>query len=288
MNVVRGFLAAFLFEDIGFGDITSEAIIPEGVTVEARIICKEEGVIAGVSEALELFRMIGVDAAARVRDGERVKKGSVVVELKGDAKAILGVERTVLNLMMLMSGIATETARLVEKARRVNEKVRVAGTRKTTPGFRYFEKRAIELGGGDPHRFRLDDMILIKDNHIKIVGSVAEAVRRVKEKASFSKKIEVEVSTPNEALEAVLSGADIIMLDNMSVENVGKTIRVLEEHGVRDKVIIEVSGGINSENIEDYAALGVDIISTGYITHSSKALDLSLDIVKIINVKVDN
>ncbi|MBS7287273.1 MAG: carboxylating nicotinate-nucleotide diphosphorylase [Candidatus Freyarchaeota archaeon] len=288
MNAIRGFLAAFLFEDIGFGDVTSEAIIPEGVTVEARIVCKEEGVIAGVSEALELFRMVGVEATARVRDGERVKKGNVVIELKGDAKAILGVERTVLNLMMLMSGIATETARLMEKARRVNEKVRVAGTRKTTPGFRYFEKRAIELGGGDPHRFRLDDMILIKDNHIKIVGSIAEVVRRAKEKASFSKKVEVEVSTPNEALEAVFSGADIIMLDNMSVENVEKTIRVLEEHRVRDKVIIEVSGGINSENIEDYAALGVDVISTGYITHSSKALDLSLDIVKIINVKANN
>ncbi|MBS7248949.1 MAG: carboxylating nicotinate-nucleotide diphosphorylase [Candidatus Jordarchaeales archaeon] len=288
MSNIRGFLASFLLEDLGFGDVTSEAVIPENVIVEARIVCKEDGVIAGVSEASELFKMIGIDVVTMVRDGERVKKGDVVMELRGDARAILGAERTVLNLMMLMSGVATETARLVEKARRVNGKVRVAGTRKTTPGFRYFEKKAIELGGGDPHRFRLDDLILIKDNHIKIVGSVAEAIKRAKEKASFSKKIEVEVSSPNEALEAVLSGADIIMLDNMSVENVEKTIRNLKEHGLREKVIIEVSGGINFQNIEEYAALGVDVISTGHVTHSSKALDLSLDIVKIISLKANN
>ncbi len=288
MNSLKEILTSFLLEDLGFEDATSEAIIPEGVMVEARIVCKEDGVIAGVSEASEIFKMIGVKVTAKARDGENVKKGDVVMELRGEARAILGAERTVLNLMMIMSGVATETAKLVEKARKINEKVRVAGTRKTTPGFRYFEKKAIKLGGGDTHRLRLDDMILIKDNHIKVVGSVAEAVKKAKEKASFSKKIEVEVSSPNEALEAVLSGAEIIMLDNMSVDNVEKTIRTLEEHGLREKVIIEVSGGINSQNIEAYAALGVDVISTGHITHSSKALDLSLDIVKIISLKADD
>ncbi|MEM1659327.1 MAG: carboxylating nicotinate-nucleotide diphosphorylase [Candidatus Jordarchaeales archaeon] len=288
MNVIRNFLTFFLLEDLGFGDITSEAVIPEGVIVDAKIICKDEGVIAGVSEALELFKMVGVEATAKVRDGEKVKKGSVIMEIRGDAKTILSVERTVLNLMMTMSGVATETAKLVEKARRINEKVRIAGTRKTTPGFRYFEKKAIEIGGGDTHRLRLDDMVLIKDNHIKIVGSIAEAVRRAREKASFSKKIEVEVFTPDEALEAAVSGADAIMLDNMSVEEVEKTIRILEEHGLRDKVIIEVSGGIKPDNVEDYAALGVDVISAGHITHSSKSLDLSLDIVRIINKKAES
>lgn len=288
MNVARNFLTFFLLEDLGFGDITSEAVIPEGVVVDARIICKDEGVIAGVSEAIELFKMVGVEAVAKVRDGERVRKGSVIMEIRGDARTILSVERTVLNLMMAMSGVATETAKLVEKARKVNEKVRIAGTRKTTPGFRYFEKKAIEIGGGDAHRLRLDDMVLIKDNHIKVVGSVTEAVKRAREKVSFSKKIEVEVSTPDEALEAAISGADIIMLDNMSVEEVEKTIRMLEERGLRDKVIVEVSGGIKPDNVESYAALGVDVISAGYITHSSRSLDLSLDIVRIINKEVES
>ncbi len=285
MNNIRRILEEFLAEDLGFEDVTCSAVLPEAVNVEARIVCKDGGVIAGVFEACELFRMVGVDVDAKVEDGEKVEKGTIVMVLRGDARTIITVERTALNLMMLMSGIATETAMLVEKARKVNKKVRIAGTRKTTPGFRYFEKKAIEIGGGDPHRFRLDDMILIKDNHVKVVGSVSEAVRRAREKGSFSKKIEVEVSTPHEALEAALSGADIVMLDNMNVEDVRKTLNLLEEHGLRGKVIVEVSGGINQHNIENYAALGVDVISIGALTHSSKALDLSLEIVKIISTK---
>jgi len=203
-----------------------------------------------------------------------------VMELSGSARAILSAERTVLNIMMRMSGIATETSKLVEATKKVNSKIRIACTRKTTPGFRYFEKKAVALGGGDTHRFRLDDMILIKDNHLSIIGGVREAVKQARLKTSFSKKIEVEVENPEQALEAALAGADIIMFDNMPPEEAKKTLELLEERGLREKVLIELSGGITPENIEKYSALNVDIISMGYITHSARALDLSLDFEK--------
>ncbi|MHA1608219.1 MAG: carboxylating nicotinate-nucleotide diphosphorylase [Candidatus Freyarchaeota archaeon] len=279
---VKSDLERFLLEDLGFGDVTSEAVIPEEVEIEGEIISKERGIIAGVNEAKMVFEMVGVKVDVKVKDGDAVEKGQVIMKVKGRARTILGAERTALNILMIMSGIATETAKIVETARRLNSKVRVACTRKTTPGFRYFEKKAVEAGGGDPHRFRLDDMILIKNNHVKIVGSVSEAIRRARERASFSKKIEVEVSEPRDALEAALSGADVIMLDNMSKEKVRETLMLLEQKGVRKDVIIEVSGGISLENVEEYAELDVDVLSLGYVTHSSKALDLSLYVTKIL------
>lgn len=279
---VKSDLERFLLEDLGFGDVTSEAVIPEEVEIEGEIISKERGIIAGVNEAKMVFEMVGVKVDVKVKDGDAVEKGQVIMKVKGRARTILGAERTALNILMIMSGIATETAKIVETARRLNSKVRVACTRKTTPGFRYFEKKAVEAGGGDPHRFRLDDMILIKNNHVKIVGSVSEAIRRARERASFSKKIEVEVSEPRDALEAALSGADVIMLDNMSKEKVRETLMLLEQKGVRKDVIIEVSGRISLENVEEYAELDVDVLSLGYVTHSSKALDLSLYVTKIL------
>jgi len=279
---VKSDLERFLLEDLGFGDVTSEAVIPEEVEIEGEIISKERGIIAGVNEAKMVFEMVGVKVDVKVKDGDAVEKGQVIMKVKGRARTILGAERTALNILMIMRGIATETAKIVETARRLNSKVRVACTRKTTPGFRYFEKKAVEAGGGDPHRFRLDDMILIKNNHVKIVGSVSEAIRRARERASFSKKIEVEVSEPRDALEAALSGADVIMLDNMSKEKVRETLMLLEQKGVRKDVIIEVSGGISLENVEEYAELDVDVLSLGYVTHSSKALDLSLYVTKIL------
>lgn len=275
-------LLDFLEEDLGFGDITTNALIPEDAIAEARIISKRDGVIAGIREAGIIFKLLNVNFKPLVKDGARVTSGQTIVELSGPARAILSAERTVLNIMMRMSGIATETAKLVDAAKRINPKLRIACTRKTTPGFRYFEKRAVTLGGGDSHRFRLDDMILIKDNHLSIVGSVREAVNQARSRCSFSKKIEIEVEDADQALEAASAGANIIMFDNMSPEEAKKTLDLLEGKGLRDKVLIELSGGITPENIEKYMDLNVDIISMGYIIHSIRALDLSLDF-KITN-----
>lgn len=273
-------LLEFLEEDLGFGDITTNALIPEDAIAEARIIVKRDGVIAGIREAGIILKLLNVNFKPLVKDGDRVTSGQTIVELSGSARAILSAERTILNIMMRMSGIATETAKLVDAAKKNNPKLRIACTRKTTPGFRYFEKRAVILGGGDSHRFRLDDMILIKDNHLSIVGGVKEAVNQARSRCSFSKKIEIEVENADQASEAASAGADIIMFDNMSPEEAKKTLKLLEEKGLRDKVLIELSGGITPENIEKYMALNVDIISMGYIIHSIRALDLSLDFKK--------
>jgi nicotinate-nucleotide pyrophosphorylase (carboxylating) len=270
-------LLEFLEEDLGFGDITTNALVPEETIAEANIISKKDGVIAGIHEAGILFKILNVDFKPLVKDGDRVTRGQIIAELIGPARNILMAERVVLNIMMRMSGIATETSKLVDAAKKINPNLRIACTRKTTPGFRYFEKKAVILGGGDPHRFGLDDMVLIKDNHLSIVGDVTEAVKQARLKCSFSKKIEIEVENAEQALEAARAGADIIMFDNMSPEEAEKTLELLEKKGVRDKVLIELSGGITPENIEKYMTLNVDIISLGYIVHSIRALDLSLD-----------
>jgi len=214
-------------------------------------------------------------------DGEKIQKDKVIMEISGDPHDILSLERTVLNLMMRMSGIATLTAKLVELVKNVNPDIIVAGTRKTTPGLQFFEKDAIRSGGGDTHRYRLDDEILIKDNHLALVGDVAEAVSRARKYASFTKKIEIEVENTDETLQAARAGADIIMLDNMAPEEVINVLAVLEKERLRSNVIIEVSGGINSDNIVDFAKTGVDVISTGYMTHSARSLDLSLELHKM-------
>lgn len=279
-NLLKKKLLEFLEEDIGFGDITTNALISEDTVAEARIISKKEGVVAGLCEAGIIFELLNVKFEPLAKDGDKVTNGQTLAELSGSARVILSAERTVLNIMMRMSGIATETAKLVDLAKRINPKLRIACTRKTTPGFRYFEKRAVALGGGDPHRFRLDDMILIKDNHLSIVGSVREAVNQARSKSSFSKKIEIEVEDVDQAIEAASAGANIIMFDNMSPEEAKKALSLLEERGLRDRVLIELSGGITPENIEKYMVLDVDIISMGYIIHSIKALDLSLDFKK--------
>jgi nicotinate-nucleotide pyrophosphorylase (carboxylating) len=178
-----------------------------------------------------------------------------------------------------MSGVATATADLVSIANKQSRgKVRIACTRKTLPGLRYFEKRAVELGGGDTHRLRLDDAVLIKDNHLELAGSVGECVRKAKEKVSFTKKVEVEVTTPNQAVEAAQAGADIVMLDNMTPKEVGSSMTLLISKGLRDRVLIEASGGIRKENLASYAKTGVDVISVGAITLSAPAVDMSLEI----------
>ncbi len=179
---------------------------------------------------------------------------------------------------MRMSGIATNTNKIVEKVKNVAPNVKIAGTRKTAPGLAKFDNLAIKVGGGDSHRFCLDDMVLIKDNHIAVVGSVSEAIEKVKKSVSFTKKIEIEVENSKDAAIASKNGADIVMLDNMNLESVKETLEILNDFKLRENVLIEVSGGINSENIVDFAKSGVDIISIGALTHSAKSLDIGLDI----------
>lgn len=270
------YLLRLLEEDAPFGDVTSEAVIPEGTKARAVIIAKQDGVIAGVEEAKALFEHFGVKVSVRKRDGEEVRKGDVILELEGDARAILLVERTALNVMGRMSGIATEVRRLVEKVKAVNSKVRIAGTRKTL--LRPIDKRAILIGGGEPHRFSLSDAILIKDNHLALVP-LEEAIRRAKA-FSVYKVVEVEVETLEDAIKAARAGADVVMLDNMTPEEIERTIEALRREGLRERVKIEVSGGITPENIGEYARLDIDVISLGYLTHSVKNFDVSLEIVE--------
>ncbi len=280
-SILRERLMDFLREDVGMGDLTTEAVVPAEVRVEAHIVVNEPAVIAGLYETSVLFEIVEAEFKAEVEDGAEVSAGTIIAEINGSGRAILSAERTALNILMRMSGIATLTRKLVSMIRREGLDVSVAATRKTAPGLRYFDKRAVAIGGGDPHRFRLDDAILIKDNHIRITGGIGEAIRRARSAISFSKKLEVEVKTAYEALEAAKAGADIIMLDNMSVGEVEEAIRSLRDEGLRDRVLIEVSGGIDEGNILEYARLKPDVISLGFLTHSVRAVDMSLEINRV-------
>ncbi|MGC8895528.1 MAG: carboxylating nicotinate-nucleotide diphosphorylase [Candidatus Bathyarchaeia archaeon] len=274
-------LQKMLAEDIGQGDTTTTLIVPPETQAEAEIIAKETGVIAGVEEAKILLESLGIKVEALVSDGEKIREKQVLMKVSGDAQAILSTERTLLNILSRMSGIATITRKLVETLQKSGFKTKVACTRKTAPGLLYFDKKAVMLGGGDTHRLHLDDMVLIKDNHIKVAGNVEKAVKKVKEKVSFGKKIEVEITNANDALTAAKAGADIIMLDNFSPKQIEKAINLLKKEGFFGKVMLEASGGITTENIIAFASTGVDIVSLGEITHSPKALDISLEIIRI-------
>jgi len=271
----------FVEEDVGQGDITTSLTIPSGTIVEAKVLVKESGVIAGIEEAMVFLESFGLQVNPLVSDGSKMRQKTVILIIVGDARTLLSIERTLLNLLSRMSGIATATSRLVEKVRRAGHKTRVACTRKVAPGLSYFDKKAVVIGGGDTHRLHLDDMILVKDNHLAVVGGIGAAVRKVREAVSFSKKVEVEVSTVEDALKAVEAGVDIVMLDNFTSKQVETTIGLLENKRLRDKVLVESSGGITEKNILEFAAAGVDIISLGEITDSAKALDMSLEIVKV-------
>jgi nicotinate-nucleotide pyrophosphorylase (carboxylating) len=224
---------------------------------------------------------LGLEGEANVSDGAEIEKGQVFLKISGDARTILSAERTMLNLLSRMSGIATATKRLVEKLRKAGLATRVAATRKSAPGLSYFDKKAVLLGGGDPHRLHLDDMILIKDNHIAIVGSVEGTVEKAKLKSSFSKKIEVEVTKASDALLAAKAGADIVMLDNFSPKQVKQAVESFKKAGFFGKVLLEASGGITEVNLLEYASTGVDVLSLGALTHSVRALDISLEITKV-------
>jgi nicotinate-nucleotide pyrophosphorylase (carboxylating) len=275
-------LLNLLEEDIPFWDTTTSLLIPEKAVVKAHVVAKQNCVVACIDDIVHFLEKLGLQVTQFVKDGEVIEKGTVLLEVVGSAKTILAVERLILNILMHCSGIATEVRRLVELVRRVNGRVRIATTRKTLPGLRYFEKKAVAIGGGDTHRLSLTDAILIKDNHIKIIGNVEEAAKIARKKASFMHKVEIEVSTIEEAVKVAESGVDVIMLDNMKPEEVASVVEELKKRGLRKEVVIEVSGGITPENILDYAKLDIDVISCGYITLSSRAIDMSLEVVEVI------
>jgi len=268
----------FLREDLGYGDITSAALLEDRRQARARVLFREEGVAAGLEEAAAVFALLGCTVKLLEEDGCRVAAGSVVMEVGGPAASILAGERTALNLLGRMSGIATAVADAASRASRANPGVRIAATRKTAPGLRDLDKRAVELGGGDTHRLRLDDCVLIKDNHLKLGLSVGEAVERARRRASFTKKIEVEVRSLEEAVEAAEAGADIIMFDNMPPAEIRRCLAALEGRGLRAGRLFEASGGITPENVEEYAATGVDILSMGCLTHSVRSLNVKLEL----------
>jgi len=267
-------LERFVEEDLGEWDDSSNLVTD--AEAKAVIIAKENCIISGLTEALEIFAYFGLEAEPLFEEGEGVPAGGEVVYVRGNARKILQSERLVLNFMARMSGISTLTRECVLRAK-AQGNVRVACTRKTTPGFRLYEKKAVFLGGGDTHRFNLSDAVLIKDNHIHLQG-LEESLRRAKSQASFTKKIEVEVENLEDMLQAAEMGADIIMFDNMAPAEIAKGIELLQKRGLRNRVLLEASGGIKPEDIEDYASTGVDVISLGDLTRNARWIDLSLEI----------
>lgn len=267
-------IESFLEEDLGYDDVSC-TIVPDK-SAEAVIFTKEDCIVAGIKEAGSIFCYLGIQAEATHKDGDYLTAGDIIFRLKGGAVSILRAERLALNFLGHLSGIATLTRACGDIVRKHSEITRVACTRKTTPGIRKFEKLAVAAGGGDTHRFNLSDSVMIKDNHIKIMGIQAaiEAAR----KTSFTRKIEVEVESVEDAVLAAKLGADIIMLDNMQPEKIIETLGVLKEKGFRDSVIVEASGGISQSNLEDYAKTGVDVISMGSLIHKSRWIDISLEI----------
>jgi len=272
---IKNRLLPFLEEDIRTGDITSEYVLDDR-HASARIVSKEEGILAGMEETEILFELLDCRVLDPVADGGKVVTGQVIASLEGKVKNLLLGERVALNILSRMSGIATKTNEFVEKVRVINEFTRIAATRKTTPGFRFFEKKAVCVGGGDPHRYALDDMVLIKENHIRIAGGVRAALEKARRKSPFPKKIEIEVEDLSQFREAMRFGADIIMLDNMSPGETKECREYLElEHVGGMKPLIEISGNMNLENVESYAPYA-DIISVGSLTHSYDSLDFSM------------
>ncbi|MFX1314512.1 MAG: carboxylating nicotinate-nucleotide diphosphorylase [Promethearchaeota archaeon] len=275
--IIEQKIKEFLREDCSYLDVSSK-FISEEAQASAKIFVKSEGFVSGLEELTILYDLLNISTHLLKKDGDEVDKGDIVVELKGKTKDILFGERVALNLITHMSSITTTVKSFVKVIRNSGKNVKIACTRKTIPGMRIFEKKAVELGGGDSHRFSLSDMILLKDTHLKHYnGDVKNLLKSVKKSASFTKKIEIEVEKVEDVLIAAENGADIIMLDNMSPDMVLDAISLLQKNNLRESVIIEISGGINSDNIIDYLIAEPDIISTGDLTQFPfQKMDFSL------------
>ena len=264
----------YLDEDLDMvGDVTSNSLFSDELA-KAHIISKEKGIVAGLFEAREVFRKLGAELIFIKKDGDLVKENTIVAELNGPARAILTGERLALNFICKMSGIATETKKLIDLCKSKNPKIKIAATRKTTPGFRKYEKKAVEIVGGDPHRFGLYDEVMIKDNHLKLVGSVANAIKKIKENVK-DKIIEIEVENETDAITAAKLDVDVIMLDNFNAKDAEIITKKIRK--INPKILIEISGNVNSKNIIEYASF-CDRISLGYLTHSIKSINFSLEI----------
>ena len=267
-------LLRFISEDIQNGDITS-VLLPKN-RIKAKIISREDGVLAGIKFASDIFRLKGCSVKTIKKDGVKVKPNQIVLQVSGNARTVLSCERTALNLLSRMSGIATQTNFLVSKIRKINKKTNLYSTRKTAPGLRFFDKEAIKIGGGHKHRMSLNDMVMIKDNHLLVSNSMEDIIKNARKQ---HKHVEVEVESQRDAILAASNGATIVMLDNFSPARIKKTITTLQKKKLRNKVKLEASGGINSKNIAAFAKTGVDMISVGSITNSVKGLDLSLEVI---------
>ena len=272
--ILEPVVRAALLEDLGrAGDITTGAVVPAEATVEAVIAARQPGVLAGLDAALLAFELL--DPALRIErrriDGDRISRGEPVAHISGRARGVLGAERTALNLLSRMSGVATATRALADAV--AGYKAKIVCTRKTTPGLRVLEKEAVRFGGGANHRFGLDDAMLIKDNHIALAGGVRQALERARRHAGHLVKIELEVDTLDQLAEALEVGVDAVLLDNMTPEDLRRAVAMVD-----GRAVTEASGRITLETAPGIAAAGVDLISSGWITHSAPNLDLGLDI----------
>ncbi|TNC14281.1 carboxylating nicotinate-nucleotide diphosphorylase [Methylobacterium terricola] len=273
--MVEPIVRAALLEDLGrAGDLTTDSIVPAKARFSGAIVSRQDGTVAGTEAASLAFALLDPAVTVRVLrpDGSRIAPGEAVIALDGPARAILSAERVALNLLCRLSGVATATAALVEAAR-PHGKARIVCTRKTTPGLRILEKHAVRAGGGANHRFGLDDAVLIKDNHVAVAGGVAPAVRRARAGVGHLVKIEVEVDTLAQLEEALAVGADAVLLDNMNPETLRRAVAMID-----GRAVSEASGRISRETVGAVAATGVDLISTGWITHSAPIVDLGLDV----------
>jgi len=264
-RIERSTVEAWLREDLGHHDVTND--VPGRTT--GRLVAKADGVAAGLDAAAATFEYLDVAVTDRVEPGAAVAAGDVLLRVEGSATDVLRGERVAVNVAAHASGVATRTRRAVEAARSVADDVRVAGTRKTTPGLRGIEKRAVAAGGGDTHRVDCSHMVMVKDNHVAELG-LEPAIERFRERASFATKLEVEVESPADAARAAEAGADVVLLDNMTPEETARAVEAID-----GDALAEASGGITVETVPDYAATGVDVVSLGSLTHSAPSLDLS-------------
>ena len=271
-------LSRFLAEDLGKGDITSNLLLEK--KIKAYIISRQHCTLAGVNYVKDIFSSKGNKTRIIKKDGNTINSNQIVCEITGSTQSILGCERTALNLLSRMSGISTKTKKLIRKIHAINPKIKLYSTRKTAPGLRFFDKEAVKIGGGEKHRMSLDEMVMIKDNHMAIVGSLPRLILKARKKY---KKIEVEVENQEDALLAASSGVDIVMLDNFSPKEIVKTVNQLKKSKLRQRVKLEASGGINEKNITSFAKTGIDMISMGEITNSVSGIDFSLEIAKTVS-----
>ncbi|MCG8499856.1 MAG: carboxylating nicotinate-nucleotide diphosphorylase [Firmicutes bacterium] len=271
VHIMEEIVLRALAEDIGTGDVTTRSIIPETQQITGKVMAKESGVICGIPMMIKVFEKIdpNIKVKPHMSDGDKAEQGDVIAQIEGPAVGVLEGERVALNLIQRLSGIATKTARFVDAVK--GTKARITDTRKTTPGLRVIEKYAVKAGGGANHRFNLSDGILIKDNHIKAAGSITNAVNAARKNAPHTLKIEVEVETMAQIDEALNAGADIIMLDNMDIEAMQRAVERID-----GKALVEASGNMGDKNLPEVAQTGVDLISVGALTHTVKAMDISL------------